>query len=260
MEYLDSDHTLTYDGTFDGFLTCVFHVFELKLDTVAFQKQNLVQQSLFGDATKIDTAIPKADRAWKGINKKISRQGGLQLYYAFLSEKDNIEILLLEYIRQIFINQLAIDKDFSNPLVLKIAQIAKSVGREKHRMEAFVRFRLTKDEIYFATISPDFDVLPLISKHFKSRYADQQWIIYDIKRNYGLYYNLEMVEIITMDLPEAFDATKTSTEFFTDSEIEFQTLWQNYFGATNISERKNMKLHVQHVPKRYWKYLSEKLG
>ncbi|RZJ49641.1 MAG: DUF4130 domain-containing protein, partial [Chryseobacterium sp.] len=25
-----------------------------------------------------------------------------------------------------------------------------------------------------------------------------------------------------------------------------------------IVERKNLKLHVQHVPKRYWKYLTEK--
>ena len=31
-----------------------------------------------------------------------------------------------------------------------------------------------------------------------------------------------------------------------------------YFKSTNIKSRKNMKLHLQHVPKRYWKYLTEK--
>jgi probable DNA metabolism protein len=126
-------------------------------------------------------------------------------------------------------------------------------------MEAFVRFRLTKDGLYFASIEPDFDVLPLISKHFNSRYADQKWVIYDLKRNYGLYYDLEKVDIINISLPEDFDATKTSQDFFAAEELEFQTLWQDYFESTNIPSRKNMKLHIRHVPKRYWKYLSEKL-
>lgn len=31
-----------------------------------------------------------------------------------------------------------------------------------------------------------------------------------------------------------------------------------HFKSTNITERKNTKLHVQHIPKRYWRYLTEK--
>ena len=119
--------------------------------------------------------------------------------------------------------------------MLKLSQIAKSVRREKHRIEAFVCFKLTKDGIYFANIEPDFDVLPLISKHFKNRYADQKWIIYDLKRHYGLYYDLERVEVMQLALPDDFDPTKTNTDLFTTSEIEFQTLWQDYFESTNIA-------------------------
>ncbi|TXD94820.1 DUF4130 domain-containing protein [Gillisia hiemivivida] len=48
-------------------------------------------------------------------------------------------------------------------------------------IEIFVRFQLTKHKIYFATIEPDFNVLPIILQHFESRYADQKWIIYNIK-------------------------------------------------------------------------------
>ena len=50
-------------------------------------------------------------------------------------------------------------------------------------MEAFVRFQCTKDQLYYAIIQPDYNVLPLISKHFEKRYADQRWLIYDIRRN-----------------------------------------------------------------------------
>lgn len=249
---------LIYDGNFDGFLTAVFYVFEHKLKNVRIQNKFTMQQGLFSDNETIVTEEVKANRVWKGVKSKLSAKGSYQLYYAFLSEQIGVEDILLDYIRYAFEKRSNADKDYSHPSVLKIAQLAKSVGREKHRMEAFVRFRLTKDNIYFSSIEPDFNVLPLIEKHFKRRYADQKWVIYDIKRGYGLFYDLEHVEIINMDFPAGFDFTKTESEFFATQEFEFQKLWQDYFKATNIESRKNMKLHIRHVPKRYWKYLSEK--
>ena len=249
---------LIYDGSFDGFLSAVFHVFELKLKHVTIQNQFENQNVLFSENENIVTEETKANRVWKGLKSRLSSRGRYQLYYAFLSEQPGIEDVLLDYIKYAFSKSNPIDKDYSHPSVLKVAQTAKMVGREKHRMEAFVRFRLTKDHIFFANIEPDFNVLPLIQKHFKRRYADQKWMIYDIKRHYGLFYDLEKVEIIDMDFPTNFDFTKTDSEYFSEQEFEFQKLWQDYFKATNIESRKNMKLHIRHVPKRYWKYLSEK--
>ena len=254
------ENILVYDGTFDGFLTCVFQVYDLKLKQVDIQSKTHAQDSLFAMSNEVITDPVKADRVWTGIKKKTSASGRSRLYYAFLSEQVQIENLLFRYIQYALKSTMPIDSDFANPDILKVAQVAKSVSREKHRMEAFVRFRLTKDDFYFANIEPDFNVLPLISKHFKRRYADQKWVIYDLKRNYGLYYDLENVDFIDLALPEDFDATKTSEAFFATEELEFQTLWQDYFKSTNIPSRKNMKLHIRHVPKRYWKYLSEKIS
>ncbi len=252
------EKTLIYDGTFEGFLSCVFYVFEYKFKNVTIQNEFVNQIGLFSENETIGTDAKKADRVWKGIKSKTSKITSTKIYYAFLSEQEGVENILLNYIQYIFKNQLRVDTDFTHPSVLKIAQIAKNVSREKHRMEAFVRFRLTKDNIYFANIEPDFNVLPLIAKHFKSRYADQKWVIYDIKRNYGLFYNLQTLEFINMSFPKNFDFTKTDTIFFADEEFNFQKLWKDYFKSTNIKERKNMKLHLNHIPKRYWKYLSEK--
>ncbi len=249
---------LVYDGSFEGFLSAVFKVYEEKLSQVDIQREANVQPSFFGETEEIITNKKHADRVWNGLKKKLTSYGRNQLYYSFLSEIISIENLLLDYIQQVFAATENIEKDFSNLTVLKVSKITRNVGREKHRMEAFVRFKLTKDGLYFSNIAPDFNVLPLIAKHFKSRYADQKWVIYDIKRKYGLYYNLEEVETIVMDFPKEFDFTKTSEDFFAEEELAFQELWQNYFKSTNIESRKNMLLHVRHVPKRYWKYLSEK--
>ena len=94
--------------------------------------------------------------------------------------------------------------------------------------------------------------------HFKSRYADQSWIIYDLHRDYGIFYNLEEVQKIKLDFPASFEPLKTATNFFAEAEMDYQILWQDYFSSTNITARKNLKLHLQHIPKRYWKYLVEK--
>jgi hypothetical protein len=42
------------------------------------------------------------------------------------------------------------------------------------------------------------DILPLLAEHFQDRYADQRWIIYDLTRKYGLYYDLEKTEEIEL--------------------------------------------------------------
>ena len=112
--------------------------------------------------------------------------------------------------------------------------------------------------MFYASIEPDFNVLPLISKHFKNRYADQQWIIYDLKRKYGLYYDLDTVAEITLDFADEIDCKTPQAIVMDEKEELYRVLWKDYFKSANIVSRKNTRLHVKHVPKRYWKYLTEK--
>lgn len=249
--------TLIYDGSFNGFLTTVYKAFDEKIEVADIQKNALAQRGLFSDTETVCTETDKAKRVWRGIQKK-GNTSIKNIYFAFLSENRGIELLLYRYILKLFSRTEMLHLNFTDNIVLKISQLAKSVSREKHRMEAFVRFQLTKDDIYFANIEPDFDVLPLISKHFRSRYADQQWIIYDVKRKYGIYYNLGYVEVISLNLKDIYTNSIRKNDVFSTEEYNYQDLWNNYFKSINIKSRINMKLHTQHMPKRYWKYLSEK--
>ncbi|WP_299779672.1 TIGR03915 family putative DNA repair protein [uncultured Formosa sp.] len=250
--------TLIYDSSFDGFLTAVFTAYEMKLKTVVIVNQQRFQQPLFGSYETVITDQEKANRVWIGLKKKMTANELRRFYYAFLSENPTAEHTIYQAILYVFASKTNVASDFSNAHILEVAKLTKNVGREKHRMEAFVRFKLTKDGIYFANIEPDFNVLPLIKRHFERRYADQKWLIYDLKRKYGIYYDLKQVELITLEFDSNFDPSKTSSDLFAAIELEFQQLWNDYFKSTNIPSRKNMKLHIQHVPKRYWKYLSEK--
>ncbi len=245
---------LLYDGSLDGFLSSVFEIYKRPIDSPIIKKESEFQDVLFDTSETVISNVNNAKRVWNGIKKLLKSNGCSTLYYAFLSEIDGIENTLFNVIKYAFDSQQNIISDYSNPDVLALSKTAKKVGREKHRMEAFVRFQQTKDDIYFSNIEPDFNVLPLINKHFTSRYADQKWIIYDLKRKYGLFYNLIKTEVITLD----FNINSIKEELFTSEENQYETLWKDYFKSTNIEERVNKTLHVKHVPKRYWKYLSEK--
>ncbi len=250
--------TLIYDGSLEGLFSVFYHIYAQSIKRPIIVKDSAFQPGLFEEVDHVPTNNYHAERVIKSLRKKTGRQF-YQFLYAAHNDRDGIENKLFDYAKYIWSSSVRLSIDYANPAVLKIAQYAKSVDREKHRMEAFVRFRLTKDNIYFSSIAPDFNVIPLIKKHFKERYGDQQWLIYDLKRNYGIYYNLNAVERVELTFKAgARGILNTSTDIFKEEEQEFQLLWANYFKSTNIESRKNMKLHLQHVPKRYWKYLSEK--
>lgn len=245
---------LIYDGTFEGFLTAVFCVYEYKFVQAEIHR-TIPSSSLFGNVRHIATDEAKAERVWKGLANKLTSAGLHTLFCSYLADTLQEENNMLAYIRHALASTHNIEADYSNFAVLRAQRVEKMVHRERHRMTAFIRFKLTKDNIYFAEVQPDFDVLPLIKKHFKNRYTDQLWLIYDTKRNYGIYYNLNTVEEITLNFGEQ---TKNEGDWVAEEEPLYQTLWQQYFKSVNIASRKNMKLHIQHMPKRYWKLLTEK--
>lgn len=249
--------TLIYDGSFDGLFTAVFEVFEYHYKDVEITgREKFFQENIFAEIHEVITQTDKSDRVLKKLEQHIGKQGIHQLLKVFLSDDPESEILILSAVKQSIQHPGEnILENFADPDILKISKICKSVDRERHRMTAFVRFEKMKDGIFFAKIDPDFNVLPLIRKHFKDRYQDQKWMIYDLRRNYGLLYDLENCDFF---YPEEKPDFNQYQQKFHDEEKNYQTLWQRYFIKTNIVERKNLKLHIQHVPRRYWKYLTEK--
>ena len=246
-----------FDGSLEGLLTAVFEWFERKPGEVTLQTKENYQPAIFIETLQITNNRAKADRVWQGLQKRLAKQWMRKLYCAYLSDQPEIYNSIFHFTCYIFKSGIGAEKNYGNEYVLAISKIARSVEREKHRMEAFIRFQLIADGIFYCGIDPDFNVLPLIVNHFKNRYADQQWIIYDLKRQYGLFYDLYTVEEITLDA-NIGKLKQPKSDQLNDKEELYASLWKNYFKSTNIESRKNTKLHVQHVPKRYWKYLTEK--
>lgn len=250
--------TYIFDGSMPGLLTAVFEWFDRKPGKVVLKSVDVFQPEAFAEYFTVITDNQKADRVWAGLQKKLKKEWLRKFYCSYLSEIQEAYNHLFHFTVYIFKSADGAETNYGNEQVIALSKYAKSVEREKHRMEAFIRFQKTGDGMFYAAVDPDFNVLPLISNHFKNRYADQHWIIYDLKRKFGLYYNLNTVEEITMSFTDQLNKKKPDAVLMDEKEELYSILWKDYFKSANIVARKNTKLHLQHVPKRYWKYLTEK--
>jgi probable DNA metabolism protein len=248
-----------YDGTFEGLLTCIFEGYNQGRFPDAIYPLGKHPIDIFSETAEVAADSEKATRVWKGVIQKLSAKNRQLLYYAYLSEAEGIEMKILRFAQRLFSEKRNIETDFGDPDVLDVVQHARKVKKEAMRMMQFVRFQHTKDGLYFCGIEPLYDVLPLVLGHFRNRFADQHWLLYDLKRNYGAFYDMKTVDEVELSSSEINRHTgQVSGNVLNESDIIYQTLWKSYFEHISIRERKNLRLQRQHMPRRFWKYLTEK--
>ena len=251
--------TFIFDGSLEGLLTAVFESYDRKLWPDNICTQANFHPIMFCEPTEIVSDTAKAQRVWNGLTKKLSADGCNLVYYVYLSELPESPLLILSFIRKVFQVKHNIEQDFGDETVLRMWQIGKKVARESQRVKMFLRFQKTGDGIYYASFDPEYNVLALSVNHFKNRFADQRWVIYDTRRNIGFYYDLnEVSEVSFTESRVNFATGKLDNEILDKDELLFQQLWKTYFKEMEIKERHNYKLHRQLMPKRFWKYLIEK--
>ena len=251
-----------FDGTMDGLLTAVFDAFAMheQPETLLTEGEAL---PLFCERTQtVHTDEEKARRVWTGLEKKLSREAMKLISVSWLSELKELNGHLFRYICKVFTAGKGIERHFADPDVLAVTNIARRVLHEQLRMKQFIRFQKAKDGTYLGVVSPDHNVLPLIIDHFQDRFNDQPWLIYDAKRHYGFNYDGKTVIRITFEdeaaVPFNLANGKLDESVMSSDDQLLQDLWRTYFKAICIRERMNPRKQLNDMPRRYWKYMTEK--
>ena len=255
----------TFDHTLDGLLTAVFDAYALHQKPESLSVEGDILPMFCNEVHQVRTAENKARRVWAGLEKRLSREALRLITVAWLSEEKELSTPLFHYIYKVFLQKEgapSIERNFSDPDVLFVTNTGRRVMHEQLRMKQFIRFQKTKDGTYLGVVSPDHNVLPLIISHFRDRFGDQPWLIYDARRRYGFYYDRQQVVRITFEdeeaLPFDLDTGRLSSEVLSQDDQLFQDLWRTYFKAICIRERMNPRKQLSDMPRRYWKYMTEK--
>ena len=254
----------TFDGTMDGLLTAVFDAYALHEQPEQLLKSGDALPLFCEHLYHVTTDEEKARRVWTGLEKHLPREAMKLISVSWLSELPELPTPLFLYVYKVF-RQGDISHNFADDDVLSVIDIAHSVLHEQLRMKQFIRFQKAKDGTYLAVVSPDHNVLPLITDHFSDRFNDQPWLIYDAKRHYGFYYDGKAAPIrVTFEdeaaVPFNLNNGKLNAEVLSHDDQLFQDLWRTYFKAICIKERMNPRKQLKDMPRRYWKYMTEKNG
>ena len=248
-----------YDQTFEGLLTVVFDAYARR----QFPEGLLGEEEpapLFGEvALTVVTDTAKADRVWKGLGKHISASARSALTCVWLSEMPEVDLLLFRYMRKAIDSIRSIELNFGDPDVLAVSKLWRKVNNERERTLQFFRFQKAADGTYFAAVAPLYNVLPLVLAYATDRFADQRWLLYDLKRSYGYYYDLREATEVRFKEPEGhLKEGLLSPDIMDKEEVLFQRMWKAYFQSIAIKERLNPRLQRQHMPQRFWAYMPEK--
>jgi probable DNA metabolism protein len=249
-----------YDGSFDGFLTVVFDIYAYKREPLMIMSEYEWQPGLFEQPLSIITEVAKSQRVWNGIIKQANKQVARMFFLVFSSQLPNIEMTLYGYLQKLFADKSGnYYKNILDDHSFELYRIYRKVSFEIHRFKGFVRFQQTADGLLFAAIEPDHDIVCLLAPHFAKRFGNQQWMIYDQKREKGVFFDKQGVHQITLTDKQLNTISGEIVEDIKASgENIYRSLWKTYYKAINIPERKNIRLMLRLLPRRYWKYMPEK--
>ena len=134
-------------------------------------------------------------------------------------------------------------QDAADPLIRRLNHMAKAVGRDIHKMRAFVRFR-EMDGRYVAWFEPEHHIVRANAGFFRRRFASMQWSI--LTPDLCIHWN-------GSQLTESPGAERTDAP----AGDPIEAIWRSYYASIFNPSRLKVKAMLKEMPKRYWKNMPE---
>lgn len=244
------DVIYSYDGSYEGFMCCVFESFEKREIPGDIIGPEQGQLTLFMPR-QIVTDEQKARRVMASIPLKIDKEAPNFLRRAFLTCLPHKEKHMLDFMRKGYRVGAKIMNMLQDATVHKLFKAVQNLGGEAHLLTGFLRFSI-HGGVLVARITPKNFVLPLLAPHFVDRYPNEKFIIYDKTHNTVLLHepgrlDISSVETFTMPAPD-------------EEERLFRELWKMFYDTIAVEGRTNHRCRMTHMPKRYWENMTEFAG
>ena len=236
-----------YDGSFDGLLCCVFESYE-KREIPADIFSPDTEQTVLLPQREIVTDPKKSARVLASIPGKMGMEALDFVRYAYLTCLPRKELFILLFLRMGFSCGPRVMNMLADDVVNTLFKAVKHLTNEAHLLKGFLRFSVF-DGALAAEIEPKNLVLPLLAPHFRERYPEERFLIYDRTHSMALIYQPYRSKIISADdfqMPEP-----------DEEERSFRELWRLFYSTIEVQGRHNPKCRMSHMPKRYWNCMTE---
>ena len=137
--------------------------------------------------------------------------------------------------------------DAADPLIRKLAVMAKEVRRDIHKMRAFLRFREIEaeaGETFIAWFEPEHHIVRRNASFFVRRFAGMHWSI--LTPQLSIHWDRN-------SLREGPAARKEDAP----SEDAVEEQWKTYYSSIFNPARLKVKAMLKEMPKKYWHNMPE---
>ena len=130
----------------------------------------------------------------------------------------------------------------------EIERLAKSVGRDIHKMHAFVRFRPTRtakgESIDIAWFEPDHFIVRAAAGFFMRRFSNMRWAI--LTPQCSVHWDLQQLQFAEGSCAAAAPGPDAG-----------EALWLTYYQSTFNPARLKEQAMQREMPRKYWENLPE---
>ena len=239
------DVIFQYDGSFPGFLCCVFDSYAHKEFPIAFYSDEECV-SLY-PVRVVVTRRDHSQRVYDSL-QRLSPPALKALRRAWLTCLEDKELRLYAFIRKLYDQGPGFMRSKADDVYYPIACALRHLGGELEKLRGFVRFS-DYNGILGGEIEPRNRVLPLLANHFCSRMAGESFFLYDRTHGELLLYSGGCSRIVQADSlilapPDG-------------QEVQYRKLWKTFFDTVAIEERCNTRCQNTFLPKRYRSVMTE---
>ena len=238
-----------YDGSFEGLLSAVHYAYYHREEPDEIVCADRLQHNFIAQYVTIESDAEKFKAVYNSIRKKISDRALYDIYLTYLSAEDDKATAIYKYLRLGYKLGIHIQQHLQEDCVLRVNKISSYVSMETHKLKGFVRFSEMEGGVLYSPITPVNNVLKLLCPYFADRLPSRPWVICDTSRHAAAIYDTNQWVIRDVD-------TITLPKYGQDEE-HYQQLWKAFYNSICIESRKNPKLRMQMMPKRYWHNMTE---
>lgn len=236
-----------YDGSFAGFLTCVFECYVHREEPAEFRTLEDACCSLY-PLRAVAARQDHARRVYRSLAVKFGRAGQELVCRGFLTCLPQRELWLWRLIQKGYQQGPSVTRDLTDPTVDTVHKAVYHLEHEAHMLTGFVRFSQL-DGLLAGEIRPKNRVLPLLRPHFCGRYPEECFLLYDRTHREALFHQRGRWAIVPL---EEFEPGPVGQE-----EQAYRRLWRTFYHTIAIEGRYNPKCRQTHMPKRYWSTMTE---
>lgn len=255
---MNSDLEYIYDGTFEGFLCCVYASFvrrEVPRHIYAEEGEPLLGET----ATWITTDWQQAQTVYVSLSKKIGMQAQDVVKEVFLTHMPNKEIILYRYICLGYqLGRLVLSEEEwqaetsttkmrpdmnQRKLINVVLSTVQLYRAEVKNLEGSMRFRSYSD-VMISCIAPRSRVMPTIANFFEQRFTRTNFLVYDKTHQMAAIHRQEGTMVTRMD--------KMNLPVLYDENNVYEHLWKSWYDKIQIELPVNPKYAMNEMKGRLW--------